>query len=66
MATTELVAFTTGYDESAPQSVGSGEYVTVIPIFQGRPGAVQIAVLAADDSRAFYRRLDMRHPELWR
>lgn len=57
---TELVPFTTDNDESAVQTVGAGEVHTLIPVFNGRSGAVEIYAVRADDELTHLARLSTR------
>lgn len=66
MASTQLVAFTEGFDESDPMQIGDGEYHTLIPIIHGHPGKVVVQVLNSEDTYAHYRTLSFRKTKDWR
>lgn len=60
MASTQLVAFTEGFDESDDQQVGSGEVHTLIPITHGHPGKVIVQLKTSEDTYAHLKNLNFR------
>ena len=66
MATVQLVAYTDGYAESTVAQVAAGSFHTVYPIFDGKPGAVEVWAVMSDDSRYLLKRLSSREPDEWR
>lgn len=57
---TVLVQFTADNDQSDPQTVGNGEVHTLIPIFAGRPGRVEVYLVNADDGLVYLKTLPSR------
>ncbi len=60
MATAELVAFTTGTDDSGPQQAGQGEVHTLYPVFQGSFGKVTVSAVLSDGSEQLLTTLSSR------
>lgn len=65
MATTQLIAPTTGFAESTAANVASGSFHTIYPIFNGSYGAVEVWAVMSNDDTALLKRLSSRHPEDW-
>lgn len=65
MASSELVPFTTDRADSAVQTVGSGDFHTIIPLFNGSPGKVTVSLLTSDDGRWLIKTISSRDTRQW-